>query len=171
MSIIGSIKPNILIFIKLFITYELLMNSVKFFTYLYDETCFNIASFAIYNPNVSGLKLDNIVLTYSKFKYDLTFVFISFIIFFLIGVLIYFYLTRKSFVNYICFILFYALILKTDLVRLYIPSKFYSIVPLSSSSSLNSFLFLNGIIFVLLAVLIIFFPLSIIIKNSHPPNT
>ncbi len=125
MKINERMKTDVFILVKAFIVYETLFNSVKYFTYLYDKTCFNIATFAIYNPSLRGVKYDTLVLSYGKFKFDLTFVFIIFISLFFISVLTYFYFTKKSLFNYIYFIFLYLLILKTDLIRLYKPEIFY----------------------------------------------
>lgn len=161
----SSIKQNFFLVIKLTITYILLINSVKFFTYILDPYSFRFVSFVEENDTLENPIYRKIVYEYSKTLFNQEVIYFSFFLIFLIGSMFLLARTKQSIFSYFFITIFLYLIQRLDIIKFNHPN-FFAIVPKNICEGLRYYLMINGLIFLLIGM--IFFLVNFRIFRSYP---
>lgn len=148
-------KSDFILLGKMTVMFIFLVNSAKFFSFFFDSLSFSYASFVLYTPKFEGKPYESLIANYHNILYTLNIVYLSTFLFFLI-ILFSSYKKRKiSTINYILIIVILILIFK--FYRNFTAPNFYGIIPLSLFDSLKLYLFTNGLLFIIGALLLYFF--------------
>lgn len=146
------IKQNSFLVIKLAITYILLTNSVKFFTYFFDPYSFRFASFVDENKSLENSVYKTIVFEYSKTLFNQEVVYFSFFILFLIVNMLLLAKAKHSTFSYFFIGIVLYLIQRLDLTKFNNP-QFLGLIPKNICGDMKSYLFINGVVFLCLGII------------------
>ena len=148
-------KPDFILLGKMTIIFILLINSIKYFAFLFDPLSFSYASFVFYTPKFEGILYENLIANYHNIVYTLNVIYFSIFPFFLIVIFFSYKRSKVPTINYILIMVVLALIFKVY-VNFEKPG-FYFIIPFSFFDNLKSYLLINGLIFIIFALLLYFF--------------
>lgn len=152
-----TIIQNSFLAIKLGITYILLTNSVKFFTYLFDPYSFRFVSLIDAKDYTEGSMYRLFILEYSKTLLNQEIVYFSFFILFLIGSMFLLAKTKHSIFSYFFIAILLYLVQRFDLTKFKTP-HFFVVIPKNICKGLTYYLLINGLIFLLAGI--VFFLVS-----------
>ncbi|MDE3184491.1 MAG: hypothetical protein KGM16_13820 [Bacteroidota bacterium] len=166
-----SIKESSFLAIKLIITFLLLINSIKFFTYFFDPYSFSFASFVDENGSLNNAIYKKIVLEYSKILYNQEVVYFSFFVFFFLGSIFYLVKTKQSIFNYFLITIVLLLIQKVDLIKFNNP-HFLALIPKNICGGIRNYLLINGLAFLLIGTIFFLvsfriFPFSVLSSSNN----